>query len=444
MFESGANSAIQRAASRALVLVLALAGTVATPLDANAGEPLSSVAGGQSFGDLDPATLAVMRRQEKLNPALTILTEAAMKLPGGGFTSIAFEGDGLTLYWKGALPSSMAYALAAARKIGPVQVRSAAYSKAELEAEAAKIESAAGRPNDIQSIALRGDGAGLTVEKMPSATSAVVQKKTSASLATAEQAISKANVTVPVVVTTATTSMTNQTCAGNVCRRTDDESWWNSGGRVWMKHNSSDANYYGGCTGGFAVTVPAWGGRTALLTAAHCATWHAGQGDWFYDGAGELIGRASVNEDWDKDIMLIDAYGWYWMWDGTSTTTIHKSVHSWGYAASGESVCLSGATSGTRCWLQTQPNFIYSYQVTDSDGDTYNVHGMVRTCRTQGSQPASQNGDSGGPVFTLDGNGVRAKGVHSGGDGTCTLFQDMADVTTDRSGAWVHVLPYTG
>lgn len=210
-----------------------------------------------------------------------------------------------------------------------------------------------------------------------------------------------------------------------------------------MNHETGGA-YYGKCTSGFAVTVPAWGGRTALLTAAHCATWRAGQGDWFHDGADELIGRASVNEDWDKDIMLIDASGWYWMWDGSPTTTNHKTVHSWGYAVGNESVCQSGATSGTRCSLQTDSNFNYSYQLTDSDGDTFTVHGMVMACRTSGSAPAGQPGDSGAPVFTLDGDGVRAKGVLSGGDDSCILFQDMEDVTTDRDGAWVHVWPYIG
>jgi streptogrisin D len=400
----------------------------------------------QSIDNLDPATLAIMRHQEALNPALTILVEHAMKSPKSGFTSVGFEDNGLVLYWKGDMPAGMQTALAAARAVGPVQVRQAAFSKAELEQDAAKIEAAASQRNNIQSIALRGDGSGLVVEKMPAMTPVIVRAGPGQGLMSAEQAIAAANISVPVVLTTAKTTIQALTCAGNICRRTDDEAAWNGGGYVLMKHTGTGA-YYGGCTAGLAVYVPAFGGQTTyILTAAHCASWRAGEGDFFYDGAGEYIGRAMPNEDWDKDLLLVDARGYRWIWDGIATTTNHKTVHSWGYAASGELVCQSGATSGTRCWLQTQPDFTYSYQLTDSDNDTFFVHGMVKACKTQGSEAAGLKGDSGAPVFTLDGDGVKAKGIVSGGDsdGTCIVFQDMADVTTDRSGAWTHVLPYTG
>src|SRR5687767_6162124 len=83
------------------------------------------------FADkIDPKTLAIMRRQEALQPAVNALYEAAVKSPDSGFTSIAFEGDGLALYWKGELPSNMVASLNVAREIGPVEVISAAYSMA--------------------------------------------------------------------------------------------------------------------------------------------------------------------------------------------------------------------------------------------------------------------------------------------------------------------------
>ena len=53
---------------------------------------------------------------------------------------------------------------------------------------------------------------------------------------------------------------------------------------------------------------------------------------------------------------------------------------------------------------------------------------LPTTTRIDG-QVASRGGDSGGPVFSLDGDGVRAKGILSGGnDGTQMVFQDWADV----------------
>src|SRR4030095_16631028 len=89
--------------------------------------------------NIDPETLAIMRRQEALQPAVTALYEAAMKSPDSGFTSIAFEGDGLALYWKGPLTDEMLAAINQAREVGPVEVIPAAYSLTEMEAEAAKI-----------------------------------------------------------------------------------------------------------------------------------------------------------------------------------------------------------------------------------------------------------------------------------------------------------------
>ncbi|WP_018255125.1 hypothetical protein [Salinispora mooreana] len=41
---------------------------------------------------------------------------------------------------------------------------------------------------------------------------------------------------------------------------------------------------------------------------------------------------------------------------------------------------------------------------------------------------AARAGDSGGPVFTLDGSGVRVKGITVAGIGSTFLFQDWADV----------------
>src|SRR5262249_32792656 len=89
--------------------------------------------------NIDPKTLKIMRRQEALQPAVSALTEAAMKSPNSGFTSLGFEGDGLRLYWKGQLDNDMLAAISKAREVGPVEIVPAAFSLAEMEAEAAKI-----------------------------------------------------------------------------------------------------------------------------------------------------------------------------------------------------------------------------------------------------------------------------------------------------------------
>ena len=66
----------------------------------------------------------------------------------------------------------------------------------------------------------------------------------------------------------------------------------------------------------------------------------------------------------------------------------------------------------------------------DSDGDWgYTIYGLIETVQIDG-QVAALQGDSGGPVFTLDGAGVRAKGItsSSGTSSNVFYFQDWATV----------------
>ena len=409
--------------------------------------PGQAIADPWAGDNIDPHILAIMRQQEKLNPAVTILTQAAMADPNSGIASVAFEGAGLSLYWKGALTPAMSSALAAARRIGPVTVKPAAYSQAELMAARDRIEKAE-TGSDIQTIKMNSDGSGLSIERIPpTATKALAAKAARAAkvagarapLQTAADVVAAAGVTVPVRITTASAPITLYSCPSSGCIRTNDESPWNSGDYINWYHNTQGNWWH--CTTGFGVRVPSWGSQTYILTAAHCATWHAGGGDDAYDGAYEYMGRAMLTEDWDKDLILIDARGYPWMFDGDANTGRHKVVHSWGYRATGEYLCQSGSTSGTVCGLQTQGGDITNWGC-DSDGACYYLHGLTQALQVNGQQ-AAQGGDSGGPVFSLDGDGVRAKGIVSAGQGNSLLFQDMADVTTSRSGAWVAAFPLT-
>lgn len=127
--------------------------------------------------------------------------------------------------------------------------------------------------------------------------------------------------------------------------------------------------------------------------------------------------------------MLISARGYYRMFDGSPTTGNYKLVHGWGYRATGELLCHSGATSGTVCGLKTTNITNGTYQLTDSDEDTFFVHGMSTATQVNGLT-AARPGDSGGPVFSLNGSGVNAKGVVSGSAGSTLIFQDWGDVIT--------------
>lgn len=425
------------------VAALACALVPANPVTAKEPPGSSQIGDPGSSENLGPVLAAAMGRQERLNPAVALLTEAAMRSPAG-FAGLAFEGDGLTLYWKGPLTSGIMTALAAARAIGAVKVRSAPFSAAELTDAAREIETAGRGASDIQSIMMSVDGSGLLVDKMPSAAAVRRAVKVQQPLLRAETVVAAADTGVPVRIRAADKPIQFMSCPSSGCNRMDDESAWNSGDYMHVDLVTQGRSYH--CTTGFGVRTANW--RTYVLTAAHCATWHAGGGDNAYDYFKEYMGRASVTEDWDKDLILIDARGWYWMFDGGTATNFHKTVHSWGYWAAGEYLCQSGSTSGTVCGLRTDSYGNYSNYGCDSDNDCYTIHGLVGAAQVDG-QIAARAGDSGAPVFSLDGDGVRAKGVLSAGDGQShMLFQDMADVTASRSGPgssiWTAVWPLLG
>lgn len=402
-----------------LGLASAMLAVLMSSAPAEAGDGPALVAPDRlSSGHLDAKLLSAMRFQESLQPLVTELYDVATQVPGSGFVSIAFAADGLILHWKGNVPASVLAVVRAARPDGVVRVRSARFSMAELDGAIARIESAArkaGAVADIQSIGARGDGSGIVVERMPADTFRRVQARGArlgrASVVRAEDAVDAARVTTPVEIRTAGELAVAQS-------RIDDVSPFNGG----VRFRNFDAHQE--CTTGFGVVR---GGQTYLLSAAHCASYP----DSLYDGE---IGQPSFSpmntvyqEDWDKDIMLINARGFYRMFDGSPTTSNYKLVRGWGYRATGELLCHSGATSGTVCGLRTTDIVNGSYRVTDSDGDTFYVHGMNTAVQVNG-MTAARGGDSGGPVFSLLGSGVRAKGVVSGSSGSTLIFQDWGEV----------------
>jgi hypothetical protein len=179
------------------------------------------------------------------------------------------------------------------------------------------------------------------------------------------------------------------------------------------------------CTTGFGVHSgsPA---QSWVLTAAHCAE----LGDQARHRSGYFMG--GINSDQDEyDLLLINADGFFVIYDGHSSTSYTKRVMSFGYWAANELVCSSGSVSGTICDLRQDysVNVNFVCQPGQTEGCGHTVRGLIRTTQLQGRR-AVRPGDSGGPVFTLDGVGVRAKGVISAGSTNQALmyFQDWADV----------------
>ena len=418
---------------RVVFLVAGLAAASATLLPATAasasGAPSSPTVRStdpQSTDNLSPATLATMRRQEELQPALQAIWDEQTKTPDSGFAGVAFEGDGLSLYWKGPLTPGMTNAVGRARRTGPVTIKAATFSAAELQAQGAKIHSAIGRrgTSDIQQIGYEPDGGALDVVRQPAsvmgpmrAARALAGKPTPA---TAEQILSDAAVTVPVHLSTAAAPVTTMS-------RVDDSSPWNGGDEWEDWHGNSETSPRARCTTGFGVNS---GGHSWVLTAAHCGS----VGDTAFQGSfssGVWHQMGPINSDqWAYDLLLIDAPGWYVIFDGSPTTNTTKGVKGWGNWAANELVCQSGMTSGTICNIKQQKStdIVVSQKSPDSDGDSgYTIHGLIQSVQIDG-KTAVRPGDSGGPVFTLYGTGVRAKGITSAGEGSQFFFQDWADV----------------
>jgi streptogrisin D len=346
----------RRWATGGVALMAVLAFTIGADPSSAADPPDPSASGSADpfAQDMDSETLATMRRQEALQPAIAMI-QNALAINDSGLASLAFEGDGIAIYWKGKVPPELTVAVEDARRIGSVVIRPARFSEAELTEQAAKISRVAELEGDLQSISLNYDGSGLTIEKLPAQAAAARSAKVGRTLRAIESIVAEARLTVPVKTMTGG-PVELLDCSSPGCRRRDDMAPWNGGLYIRNPDSPVQPNW---CTSAFGVRAM---GEYMLMTAAHCGTYP----DRFYDYVGEYVGWI-VDEDWDKDIMLIRAPGYYRMWDGTPTTSTSKIVYAYANKIVGELLCQSGATSGTVCNMQTQSGTYSSYGC-DSDG----------------------------------------------------------------------------
>lgn len=364
----------------------------------------------------------LIRRQAPMTQAGDLIRNAAGPVgKGSGYAGIEFRGDIVIVWWKGHVPARVVAAIGTARRFAQVEVRPATHSQAELLAASRRLWAAAGLPHGGPLIGIRlpFDGSRLTAA-------------VAAGRAGAFRATTLPRVGVPVgVIGMAPVTWTDTRCS-------DTPPFW-GGGAIYNLTVGVLGSACGGntntqyhCTAGFAVT---FGGNQYLTTAGHCGS----VGDVFRTPAGRTIGTMAY-KDTGHDLALIKTSAAGWVWDGVpDSSDFAKPVYGWGGTFKGQSLCFSGTTSGPVCGgtVDYMWNTLCS---NDIRGNSVCINGLVSMV---GIYP--QHGDSGGPVFQLDGTLSKdlavgsVTGIHSehseGGTTTnWTLFAPFSTATQDWSG----------
>ena len=353
------------------------------------------------FSYIAPDIREKMLAQQPLTKAANTLRHAIEVGDANGFSGIALEDHAVVLWWKGTPGATLVEALARAREIAPVEIRAAAYSRAELRAAAAVIgeKMKADPAGAVHSIEIPVDGSGLVIG-------------TERSSVQANQSLPALQV--PVKIQEKPRFYLNG-------RYNDVAPFW--GGSAIINQDNGVR-----CTAGFGVRTA---GYKYLLTAGHCG--RAG-GGWWNGDRSLSIGIAS-QENTAHDLLLIRTRAGRGIYDGPVNTAYSKGVAGWDWAYANEYVCQSGSTSGTVCGIQNSTNSAFQFCAPGLYGGYECYSDLVLAKKVDGSV-ASRGGDSGGPVFTLYGSDrVIAKGTLTGGgsDGTCA---DCLFVYQDFGTAW--------
>jgi streptogrisin D len=374
------------------------------------------------------ADRTAMLKQAPLNAAASAIRQRVDDDRATGFLSIETARDGaLVLRWKGVVPAGVTKVIESVAAKGiRVRVAPARFSRQELRTAAGRVEAALRRsPFSYFTIYISGEGTGLSLDADAShASLATALSTASINYVGGAQPAAGPSTRVPV-----TAAPRNGPVRASSGRLNDSAPWW--GGARIVNHDS--AGGWVQCTSGFGVRKS--NGVRYLLTAAHCAT----PPDRIYDPTGEYIGRAA-DERWEHDILLIQADAGSYIYDGgVGSGEFSKHVTTWQWAQAGTGVCTSGSVSGAICGIQTNKDNIFTACISsatpDSDGDYgYCVKDLWLAHRTNG-MAAAQNGDSGGPVFTLDGTtSVFAWGTIFGTlekDPSTLIFQDFGTAYRD-------------
>jgi hypothetical protein len=357
-----------------------------------------------------PGTATTLEQNKRLMLAQRPLVEAATLLRAEvdrgkytGYAGIVLNGtDSLTLWWKGALPASMATVVAQATRIAPVRIGKALYSRAEIKAAAAQLRAQLRADSQVHTIQYHDDGKGLTLvaHETSAAERSLMSDSDRAQALAAE--LPKVGVATQVIFRQQLAPIS----------RNDDAAPW-KGGAVIV-----NATIGAGCTSGFGVLAA---GNPAILTAGHCAT---ANGQRFQDGSGEFIGNAAQKTNHDQLIIPTSSAS-NRMYVGNRQSNTTKLVTGWEPCFIGELLCQSGTTTAEAIGSE-----LCGLQVDSFDQDTESLVEAHQINGQQGARP----GDSGGPLYSERGADVVAKGTMTRVGGANIGFQDVATANQDFGG----------
>jgi hypothetical protein len=386
-----------------LAVLAAILAATATPAAALADQKPTPGPAQNSPGDLSPQQRAAMDAQRPLVAAASRIQWSAMRGDSSGYAGIVLGAGDVVVWWKGVLPDAVAHTIADVRRTTPIRVAAAAYSRAELEAAAKGVASylRAHPASPYHSIQVAYDGSRLTVVADPGR---------------ARPAALPAAMALPAGIPVAVVEQDRPHLSG---RLNDSPPYW-GGGRI----QNNDNNAF--CTAGWPVTM---NGANYMLTAGHCGrpggSWNNGDDSRFFGtGAAENVAH---------DLLLISASVAGRIWDGgVGTGEFTKGVAGWDWVFPHEELCTSGSVTGARCGDVVSDNLTFAF----CDDDVYGNHECFNdlvTANQKDNLPASNPGDSGGPVFGLSGTDrVIAKGTITGRFGTNGLiFQDFGTAVRD-------------
>ncbi|MFE0178486.1 hypothetical protein ACFWZ2_39880 [Streptomyces sp. NPDC059002] len=292
------------------------------------------------------------------------------------------ENRALRVYWHGTVPDSMRRQLSSRAGEVPVEVLPARFSASALRTAVHKLNASGGTTMAVP----QPDGSGIAVRWSPG-TRRHPRAVDEIPVSLATGASPHGSKDIP---------LTGRCADGAGYCREDDISPYYAGARI------------SNCTVGWPLRLA--NDAPALLTAGHCGA----DGTLAYDGGNDLMGVYG-NHSNGADHASIGAAGSGRMWDGNwQNSTFTKAIDGWTGTFVGNYVCTSGSRSGALCGFRVSYVDPSIPPGTPSAG-AYAVEDTA--------QYGPGQGDSGGPVFSLTGDGSRVVA-----QGTVTAGADDARV----------------